>query len=165
MPPRCQAGGLTLGGLLTCPSDPRRMHTGGGGNVTEVPLSLSLEEMQRGGLKQVTIARDLADGVSGDLLTVDELVTVQLTPGIREGTRSVLPFFPLFSPALWCLPYTTVDWLLHLIVAGLLAVTNMPNAAGAGLAPDLAASLHPPFHENMTETAEGNPSPLQLWAS
>lgn len=60
---------------------------GSGRGATEVPLSLSLEEMQRGGLKQVTVARDLADGVSGGLLTVNEAVSVRLTPGIREGTR------------------------------------------------------------------------------
>ena len=56
--------------------------------------------MQRGGTKQVTVARDLADGVSGGLLTVDELVSVQLTPGIREGTRWVLPE-PLLASHTW----------------------------------------------------------------
>ncbi len=53
----------------------------------ELPLTLTLEEVQRGGEKDLTIIRRLADGVSGRLIPVDEAVAVQLTPGIREGTR------------------------------------------------------------------------------
>ena len=60
---------------------------GGEGSVTELPLSLSLEEMARGGAKQVSYTRNIADGMSGKLLAVEELATVQLTPGVREGTR------------------------------------------------------------------------------
>ncbi|EIE19208.1 HSP40/DnaJ peptide-binding protein [Coccomyxa subellipsoidea C-169] len=56
----------------------------------ELPLTLTLEEVQRGGEKDLTIIRRLADGVSGRLISVDEAVAVQLTPGIREGTRIVL---------------------------------------------------------------------------
>jgi hypothetical protein len=53
----------------------------------ELPLTLTLEEVLRGGEKDLTITRRLADGVSGRLIQVDEAVPVQLTPGIREGTR------------------------------------------------------------------------------
>ena len=53
----------------------------------ELPLTLTLEEVLRGGEKDLTITRRLADGVSGRLIQVDEAVPVQLTHGIREGTR------------------------------------------------------------------------------
>ncbi|BDA49616.1 DnaJ homolog subfamily B member 4 [Coccomyxa sp. Obi] len=56
----------------------------------ELPLTLTLEEVSRGGEKDLTITRRLTDGVSGRLITVDEAVALQLTPGIREGTRIVL---------------------------------------------------------------------------
>jgi hypothetical protein len=60
---------------------------GGEGADTELPLSLTLEEMAAGGPKQLSYSRNIADGVSGELLTVEELATVQLAPGVREGTR------------------------------------------------------------------------------
>lgn len=53
----------------------------------ELPLTLTLEEVARGGAKDLTISRRLADGVSGRLIPVDEATTVRLTPGVREGTR------------------------------------------------------------------------------
>ena len=78
--------GCALTGACGCMHAGMRT-SGGEGSATELPLSLSLEEMARGGSKQVAYSRNIADGMSGELLAVEELATVQLTPGVREGTR------------------------------------------------------------------------------
>ena len=50
-------------------------------------MSLTLEEIYHGGMKQVECMRTIVDGVSGYDMPVTELVPVRITPGIREGTR------------------------------------------------------------------------------
>ncbi len=55
--------------------------------MAEQPLSLTLEEIFHGGMKQVECIRTIVDGVSGYDMPVTELVHVRITPGIREGTR------------------------------------------------------------------------------
>lgn len=59
-----------------------------GGKMAEQPLSLTLEEIFHGGMKQVECTRTLVDGASGHDIPVTELLDVRITPGIREGTRS-----------------------------------------------------------------------------
>ena len=55
--------------------------------MVEHPLSLTLEEIYHGGMKQVECPRNIVDGVSGYDMHVTELVNVRITPGVREGTR------------------------------------------------------------------------------
>ena len=55
--------------------------------MAEHPLSLTLEEIFHGGMKQVECTRTIVDGMSGYDMPVTELVQVRITPGIREGTR------------------------------------------------------------------------------
>ena len=58
-----------------------------GNQVAEHPLSLTLEEIYRGGMKRVECPRTIVDGVSGHNMPVTELLNVRITPGVREGTR------------------------------------------------------------------------------
>ena len=55
--------------------------------MAEHPLSLTLEEIYRGGMKRVECPRTIIDGVSGHDMPVTELLNVRITPGVREGTR------------------------------------------------------------------------------
>lgn len=55
--------------------------------MVEYPLSLTLEEIYHGGMKQVECPRTIVDGASGYDMHVTELVNVRITPGVREGTR------------------------------------------------------------------------------
>ncbi len=70
---------------FSLPSENAKLRAGS--QVTEHPLSLTLEEIYHGGMKQVECVRTLVDGESGHDMPVTELVNVRITPGVREGTR------------------------------------------------------------------------------
>jgi DnaJ family protein B protein 4 len=53
----------------------------------EVPLYVKLEDLYKGATKRLSITRHVADAASGKRLPVKEEVTVNITPGWKEGTK------------------------------------------------------------------------------
>lgn len=53
----------------------------------EVPLYIKLDDLYKGTTKRLSITRHITDAASGKRLPVQEQVTVNITPGWKEGTR------------------------------------------------------------------------------
>ncbi|XP_010540890.1 PREDICTED: dnaJ homolog subfamily B member 13 isoform X2 [Tarenaya hassleriana] len=70
------------------------MHHGGGGArkaaSIENKLPCSLEELYKGTTKKMKISREIAD-VSGKTMKVEEILTIDVKPGWKKGTKITFP--------------------------------------------------------------------------
>uniref|UniRef100_A0A0D9WJP7 J domain-containing protein n=1 Tax=Leersia perrieri TaxID=77586 RepID=A0A0D9WJP7_9ORYZ len=71
------------------------MHAGGGGRALKAPaierkLPCSLEELYKGTTKKMKISREIADA-SGKTIPVEEILTIDVKPGWKKGTKITFP--------------------------------------------------------------------------